>query len=138
LSKANEKRVHGLYSSYTWGCRCKLCKKANNEYKKTRRDFVRDTLSTQKAEEEFLDCSNDYGVFWNKDALCRGSSVDKFFPVSENEEKVDYGPALKVCSSCGVKKDCLEYAVGTNQKFGVWGMTTPHQRKNMRSEEVKT
>ncbi len=98
---------------------------------------MRDTLSTQKVEEEPLESWNDCGVFWSEDALCRGSSVDKFFPVADNEEKVDYGPALQVCSSCKVKKDCLEYAVGTNQKFGVWGMTTPHERKKIRKEEAK-
>jgi hypothetical protein len=41
--------------------------------------------------------------------------------------------AKRICSECPVLVDCLEWAVSTNQDFGVWGMCTERERKRLRT-----
>lgn len=33
---------------------------------------------------------------------------------------------------CPLLKDCLEFAIINNERFGVWGGTTPDERRNIR------
>lgn len=37
--------------------------------------------------------------------------------------------AKKVCLACPVRAECLDYALETKQRFGVWGGLTEHQRR---------
>lgn len=39
--------------------------------------------------------------------------------------------AKKICNNCANKKECLDYAFATKQEFGVWGGTTPKERKRI-------
>ena len=36
--------------------------------------------------------------------------------------------AKAICRECPLIKDCRTYALETNQRFGVWGGTLPHER----------
>jgi len=71
---------------------------------------------------------------WRNDALCRGVETDLFFPAGElGEEPVRQAEAAKeVCSRCPVREDCLDYALATDQPFGVWGGTTEGERRAIR------
>jgi WhiB family transcriptional regulator, redox-sensing transcriptional regulator len=40
-----------------------------------------------------------------------------------------------VCAGCGVREDCLEFAVLTNQEFGVWGGTSEEERRRLRQAQ---
>ncbi|KKL83668.1 hypothetical protein LCGC14_1972460, partial [marine sediment metagenome] len=51
---------------------------------------------------------------WRKQALCRGSDSDVFFP-ARGESML---PAYRICSGCSVREECFEAAQGKN--FGVW------------------
>lgn len=46
------------------------------------------------------------------------------------------GPGLELaratCAGCPVKEECLEYALVNNERWGVWGGTTPPERAAMR------
>lgn len=53
---------------------------------------------------------------WMADALCVDSPVDFF---SEDPTEVD--KAKKVCFDCPVRRQCLEYALKNETRFGVWG-----------------
>jgi WhiB family redox-sensing transcriptional regulator len=70
---------------------------------------------------------------WRQHAACRSSSPDLFFPVGT------VGPALgeieaakAVCARCAVQGPCLEFALVTNQEFGVWGGTSEEERRRLR------
>lgn len=66
---------------------------------------------------------------WMNDAACRGEDPDIFFSTERSDEL----KAVRICrEECRVAMDCLEYAVKTNQKFGVWGGTPPAERKRIR------
>ncbi|NBU23917.1 MAG: WhiB family transcriptional regulator [Actinobacteria bacterium] len=36
--------------------------------------------------------------------------------------------AKKVCQQCPIIEQCFEYALETNQEFGIWGGTSPNER----------
>ena len=71
---------------------------------------------------------------WRNDALCRGVETELFFPAGElGEEPVRHAEAAKaVCAQCPVREACLEYALATDQPFGVWGGTTEAERRSIR------
>jgi WhiB family redox-sensing transcriptional regulator len=66
---------------------------------------------------------------WAVFASCRGERGMIFFPQNKAEEKT----ALAICGICPVRQDCLDHALATNERFGVWGGTTEKQRRKLRS-----
>ena len=74
-------------------------------------------------------------VRWRKDAACRASSPDLFFPVGTvGAALTEIESAKAVCSGCAVQEACLEFALLTNQEFGVWGGTSEDERRRLRQE----
>jgi WhiB family redox-sensing transcriptional regulator len=72
---------------------------------------------------------------WRKDAACRDTSPDLFFPVgTTGQALVQIDRAKEVCDVCPVKNDCLEYALETNQDSGIWGGLDEEQRRNIRRQ----
>lgn len=53
--------------------------------------------------------------------------------VETDQVRAEAGKAL--CRSCPVRKDCLLYAVETNEVFGTWGGYTEKERRD--KEHVK-
>jgi WhiB family redox-sensing transcriptional regulator len=71
------------------------------------------------------------------DALKRGeidgNELDRrniFFPTRQNTQVAQ--EAKKVCATCLVKSECLEYAMEWNIMHGVWGGTSEKDRRDMR------
>ena len=72
-------------------------------------------------------------VRWRKEAACRASSPDLFFPVGTvGHALTEIESAKAVCAGCAVREACLEFAVLTNQEFGVWGGTSEEERRRLR------
>ena len=72
-------------------------------------------------------------VRWRQDAACRASSPDLFFPVGTvGHALTEIESAKAVCAGCAVREACLEFAVLTNQEFGVWGGTSEEERRKLR------
>lgn len=66
------------------------------------------------------------------DALCRGVSLDLWFPPAFDENPTgtdsEYFEVSKiVCSVCHHKSECK--VLGAAEKYGVWGGTTPSERR---------
>ncbi|WP_197023594.1 WhiB family transcriptional regulator [Rhodococcus sp. UNC363MFTsu5.1] len=68
---------------------------------------------------------------WRAGAKCAQSEPDEFFPDRCRPENVR--AAKEVCQRCPVAAECLEYALGAAEPFGVWGGKTPRERRRMRS-----
>ncbi|MBI1856886.1 WhiB family transcriptional regulator [Candidatus Saccharibacteria bacterium] len=64
----------------------------------------------------------------NQLAACKGCSPEMFQPETEASPIIE--EAKKVCSGCGVRDDCLDYAISHNAT-GIWGGTTDQERKNL-------
>ena len=74
---------------------------------------------------------------WRLVAACRSADPDLFFPIS------DSGPALEqaveakaICATCRVRRECLAFALRTEQVHGIWGGTTEHERTAVRRRTV--
>ena len=73
---------------------------------------------------------------WEDFALCKEVSDKQkqdFFPLKDDGGgKRQVNRARKVCADCPVVVECLHAALSTNERYGVWGMTSPKQRLIMR------
>lgn len=65
---------------------------------------------------------------WAVYAACKSDQSLMFFPTNRTEE----ASALLICGICPVSEDCLEHALETNERFGVWGGTTERERRKLR------
>ena len=69
---------------------------------------------------------------WYDKAVCKDLSPkeqENFFPERETGDgKRRANKARAYCKTCPVVVECLHDALISNEKFGVWGMTSPKQR----------
>lgn len=93
-------------------------------------------------------------IDWQRKAKCvkDGVAPDFFFPVAPSgrtpagtldqrqAEIAKYCHGLDSPNSkpCGVRLECLEYAITTKQDDGVWGGTTEEERVRIRRKRKKT
>ncbi|MFJ2033053.1 WhiB family transcriptional regulator [Streptosporangium sp. NPDC087985] len=69
-------------------------------------------------------------MHWSRRSSCLDEDPELFFPVSsEGPGRVQYEQAKAVCRRCPVRLRCLDYALNTHQMYGVWGGTTPEERR---------
>jgi len=70
---------------------------------------------------------------WTDQANCKGLDTNDFF-VPDSGKRYENEPILKrICSSCIVKTECLDYALHNNVT-GYWGNTTEKTRRTMRQK----
>lgn len=62
---------------------------------------------------------------WADQARCEREDPDLFFPKKGESPK----PAKKLCSECPVCKKCLDWAISTNEEFGIRGGLTEKERR---------
>jgi WhiB family redox-sensing transcriptional regulator len=62
--------------------------------------------------------------------LCTQYSTEIFYP--EEYEDIDVAEAKAICNSCWLKDKCLDFALKTKENEGVWGGTTPLERRRIR------
>ncbi len=67
---------------------------------------------------------------WRADALCATTDPEAFFP--ERGENATL--ARRICRSCNVQGECLDYALEHDEQFGIWGGTTRNERRAMRRD----
>jgi len=64
---------------------------------------------------------------WAAFAACASEEGMTFYPQNKREE----ASALATCGICPVQQECLDHALATNERFGVWGGTTEKQRRKL-------
>jgi WhiB family redox-sensing transcriptional regulator len=83
-------------------------------------------LSVQRADE-----------LWQAKAACRGPQASVFFPPSHFERKEEKetreARAKAICSTCSVRRPCLEYALRIREPHGIWGGLNEVERKALLS-----
>ena len=47
-----------------------------------------------------------------------------------------YG-AVAACRRCALRHPCAEYAIAADERFGVWGATTPDERQAIKGKRVE-
>jgi WhiB family transcriptional regulator, redox-sensing transcriptional regulator len=66
-------------------------------------------------------------VEWRKLGACRGLDASIFYPDDDD----DAAAAKAVCEGCGVRAACLEHALISREKAGVWGGATERERRRI-------
>lgn len=67
---------------------------------------------------------------WQDQANCKGANADLFFP----ERGASTRAAKAICRECQVRDACLEFAITTGEKFGIWGGMSERERRRVRRE----
>jgi WhiB family redox-sensing transcriptional regulator len=70
---------------------------------------------------------------WRDHALCRDTDPELFFPVGTTGHaltSIEY--AKQVCDECAVTRECLDFALETNQDSGIWGGLSEEERRAIR------
>jgi len=61
---------------------------------------------------------------WKNQALCAQTDPELFFPEKGGSTR----EAKQVCSRCEVRTECLEEALATNERYGIWGGLCERER----------
>lgn len=68
---------------------------------------------------------------WRDDALCFGKPNSIWFPNTNQYDGELVARAKEICSECVVSQECLVYALGNDERYGVWGGLTPEERRRL-------
>lgn len=72
---------------------------------------------------------------WELRAACRGPQAAVFFPPAHTERKDEKNEresrAKGICSTCGVRGECLEYALSIREPHGIWGGLNEQERRQV-------
>jgi WhiB family redox-sensing transcriptional regulator len=76
---------------------------------------------------------------WRNDAACASNDTDLFFPVGTTADAVRQTEAVKeICGGCPAREACLDFALDTEQAFGIWGGLTEDERRVMKRRARRT
>ena len=76
---------------------------------------------------------------WQVEGACRGLSADLFFnPDFERgkAKRMREAGAKAVCATCPVMAQCLDWAMTVAEPYGIWGGTTPEERRDLRNDRA--
>ena len=83
--------------------------------------------------EHDVECSDDAEELgWQDRALCAQTDPEAFFPEKGGSTR----EAKKVCRSCEVRAECLEFALENDERFGIWGGMSERERRRLKKEAV--
>ena len=69
---------------------------------------------------------------WQERALCSQTDPEAFFPEKGGSTR----EAKRICSRCEVKSECLEYALGHDERFGIWGGLSERERRKLKKRAI--
>lgn len=73
---------------------------------------------------------------WRAKGSCRGSDPGIFYPPPEDDAEA--AEAKVICGTCPVRQPCLEFALTTREKHGVWGGLTERERRRVLRQRRKS
>jgi len=69
----------------------------------------------------------DQTPVWMREGECRSYPPSAFFP----SDGVGVDRARKICATCKVQAECLEYALESRIDHGVWGGCSERERRRI-------
>ncbi|BFM24195.1 MULTISPECIES: WhiB family transcriptional regulator [Microbacterium] len=75
-----------------------------------------------------IDAVEENTLAWQTDALCSQTDPEAFFPEKGGSTR----DAKRICTSCDVKTECLEYALQNDERFGIWGGLSERERRKLK------
>jgi WhiB family redox-sensing transcriptional regulator len=67
-------------------------------------------------------------LIWRERGRCKGADPEVFYPDDDEDPGTE---AKAICDSCVVREACLEYAITSREKIGVWGGYTARERRRL-------
>jgi WhiB family redox-sensing transcriptional regulator len=92
----------------------------------------------QRAQSELRDVLSELAMVtedeqeWQERALCAQTDPEAFFPEKGGSTR----EAKQICNSCEVRTECLEYALGHDERFGIWGGLSERERRRLKRRAV--
>ncbi len=71
---------------------------------------------------------------WQAHGRCVGMDPARFYLDKGDSSEAAHTKA--VCETCPVQADCLAEALATNERFGIWGGTSPRARRGLRRRQA--
>jgi WhiB family transcriptional regulator, redox-sensing transcriptional regulator len=71
---------------------------------------------------------DDNPLSWQTDALCSQTDPEAFFPEKGGSTR----DAKRICSTCDVRGECLDYALENDERFGIWGGLSERERRKLK------
>jgi WhiB family transcriptional regulator, redox-sensing transcriptional regulator len=81
---------------------------------------------------ELMNFDDGGALSWQERALCAQTDPEAFFPEKGGSTR----EAKKVCLSCDVRGECLEYALANDERFGIWGGLSERERRKLKKRAV--
>ena len=69
---------------------------------------------------------------WQERSLCAQTDPEAFFPEKGGSTR----EAKRVCLTCEVRVECLEYALENDERFGIWGGLSERERRRVKKRAV--
>jgi WhiB family redox-sensing transcriptional regulator len=67
---------------------------------------------------------------WRDAGLCRDKDPNLFYPLGRGQAAMEQAEVAKAfCRACPSREPCLAYALEARQELGVWGGTSPEDRR---------
>ncbi len=77
--------------------------------------------------------ADDGRLAWRLEAACQQLPTELFFPIGHGPRaEAQTKLAKSICSTCPVRAECLEYALGANAQYGVFGGMAEEERREVR------
>lgn len=64
---------------------------------------------------------------WREKSLCAQTDPEAFHPEKGGSTR----EAKKVCLSCEVREECLQWALDNNERYGIWGGLSERERRKL-------
>jgi WhiB family redox-sensing transcriptional regulator len=71
-------------------------------------------------------------INWQEEALCAQTDPEAFFPEKGGSTR----EAKRICESCDVRQECLEYALAHDERFGIWGGYSERERRRLKQRRA--
>jgi len=65
---------------------------------------------------------------WQDRALCAQTDPEAFFPEKGGSTR----EAKRICGTCEVRSECLDYALHNDERFGIWGGLSERERRRLK------
>ena len=96
------------------------------------KDAVTESQRTELSLLDFAVAQDEAELSWQERALCAQTDPEAFFPEKGGSTR----EAKKVCVSCEVRAECLEYALENDERFGIWGGLSERERRKLKRRAV--
>lgn len=109
--------------------------------KKEKRNTPRSEKSTNRRRFQIQSLDPVEKLDWQEDAACNEYDNVLFFGPDQGESELEKqareARAKAVCQRCPVLEPCLEFAMETNQKYGIWGGLTDKERASLKRRRAR-